>query len=270
MGMRTVAGCVMVLATVAGTAGCSAAQIGKATESVSEVMQRVAHNADGKQSAQVVSVVDMAGKHVRMSGTYAWGSGAGLDVRMDTADLGMQALTSADTVEVRFVGGAYYYQVGPRKSGPLKGKHWMKVDASAVLGDTSALNSGMQQNPTVGLDALAASDDAAKVGTETVDGRQATHYSATVSTSDLTEHSKLFSEAQKGALAQFFSGGDSVTTDVWVDAHDLPVRLTEDFGGAKVTIDFESFGGARTIQVPPAADTADLSAAVKSKMAKAG
>ena len=265
MKARTAVGCVMVLAATVATAGCSASQVDKAAESVSMIMQRVAHNADGKQSAQVDFVVDLNGKHVQMSGTYAWGSHAGLDVRMKTAELGMQALTSADTVEMRFVDGAYYYAVGPRSSGPLKGKHWMKVDASAVFGDASALDSGMQQNPTVGLDALSASDDATRIGTETVDGKQTTHYSATVSKSDLSKNSKLFSEQQKGALAKYFGGSDSVTTDVWVDGHDLPVRLTEDFGSTKVTIDFQSFGGAHPIPVPPAADTADVSAAVKAK-----
>lgn len=268
MGTRTV-GCVMALAALAGTAGCSVSQVDKAAESVSAVMQRVAHNADGKQSAQVVSTVDMNGKHVTMSGTYAWGSShAGLDMRMKSTDLGLQTLTSAATVEMRLVDGAYYYSVGPRPSGPLKGKHWLKIDASAVFGDSSDLSSSMQQNPTVGLDALSASDDATKVGAETVDGRKTTHYTATVSKADLEEHSKLFSATQKGALARFFDGSDSVTTDVWVDAHDLPVRMTQDFGSMKVTLDFTSFGGAHPIQVPAAADTADMSAVVKAKTAK--
>ncbi len=269
MRTRTTVGCAVVLTAVAATTGCSAAQVDKAAETASAVMRRVAHNADGKQSAQVVFSLDLSGKRVQMSGTYAWGSHAGLDVRVKTAQLGMQSLTSADTVEMRFVGGAYYYGVGPLPSGPLKGKHWMKVDASAVLGNSaSGLDSGMQENPTVGLDALSASDDAEKIGTETVDGKSTTHYSATVSKADLDKDDNTFSAAQKGALSQFFAGSDSVTADIWVDGNDLPVRMVEDFGNAKVTIDFKSFGGPRVIPVPPAAQTADLSAKLKQKLNK--
>lgn len=259
----------MVLATIAATAGCTASQVDTAAESVSALMQRVAHNADGKQSAQVVTVVDTAGKHMKMSGTYAWGGAhAGLDLRIDAKQMGLQALTSADTVEMRFVGGAYYYQVGPRPTGPLKGKHWMKIDASAVFGENSTVQRGMQQNPTAGLDVLSASDGVTKEGTETVDGKQATHYSDTISKDDMSQDSKLFDEMQKGAMSGFFGGSSSVTVDVWVGADDLPVRLAEDFGSTKVTIDFESFGGTRSIQVPPAADTADVTAAVKAHAAK--
>lgn len=233
------------------------------------VMRQMAQKTDVKQSAQVAETVQMNGRTVHMSGVYVWGAHAGMDVRVPTTQLAMQRLNSAPTMEMRVVGGAYYYGVDPQPRGPLKGKHWMRVDMSAMVGDGSAqaMDKSLQQNPTSGLRFLSAADDVTEIGTETVDGKRTTHYRGSFSFKDLARYNKLFS-AGDGSVSDVLGGADSVTLDVWSDTHAMPVRFSEDFGTSKVTIDFRSFGGTRTIAVPPAADTADLSAQIKANKKK--
>jgi len=223
-----------------------------------EVLRQVAHTTDAKQSAQITTTTVTMGRTLTMSGTYVWGAHAGFDLNMPTAQTGMSALTKASTIDTRFVNGAYYYGVQPQPEGPLKGKHWLRVDASAVLGGDSsqAVQQGMQQNPTAGLSGLATSPDTKKLGAETVDGKATRHYRGSADMSALTKGDGTSSAEQK-RLSQAFGSGDA-TIDVWVDAQNLPVRMVEVIGNSKVTMDFKSFGGARTIVVPPAADTADV------------
>lgn len=44
-----------------------------------------------------------------------------------------------------------------------------------------------------------------------------------------------------------------------MDGKDLPVRMVQVMGKAKVTIDFLKFGGTKAVTAPPASDTADFS-----------
>jgi hypothetical protein len=291
MRVRVLAACAVAVVAFAGAAGCGVrdSHAGDRTinpsgdpgsdattdadsggvSPLSMIMRQITHKTDAKKSAQVVETVQTHGKTVRMSGVYAWGAHPGMDVRMPTANLGMQRLNPAPTMEMRLVDGAYYYHVTPQAAGPLKGKHWMRVDVSALLGSGSAqaLDQSLQQNPTSGLRFLSAADDVTRIGAETVDGKHTTHYRGTFSFKDLARYNKLFSTGD-GSVSSLLGGADSVTMDVWTDAQAMPVRFGEDFGTSKMTVDFQSFGGARTIAVPPAADTADLSAQVKANQHK--
>jgi hypothetical protein len=271
MRTRTAAVCAVVLVTAATAGGCGVrdphaadkpgATTAQATPddgdggALAGLFRGLADKASGKQSAQMVQSVQNPGRTVVMSGVQSWGAHPGLDMTMPPSALGYQNLNHAATMEMRLVGGAYYYQVEPQPRGPLKGKHWMKVSASALYGKDGqqALNQAVRQDPTSGLRYLAYADDITTVGNVTVDGKRTTHYKGTSAVSD---------ESEKLLLG----GSDKVSVDVWVDSAQLPVRITEVLAHTTITIDFKSFGGGRRITVPPAADTADLSAQVAAKL----
>ncbi|WP_405780690.1 hypothetical protein [Streptomyces sp. NBC_00859] len=268
-----VALCAAAVIAVAGVTGCSAGETKKAAHQAVKAaaqplaaLQRATASTKKYGSADVTMATSVSGgTPTTMSGTYSWGTGLSFDVQMDAKAVGMTQLAPGKNVNMLLVHGAYYYNVVPQPSGPLKGKHWMKVDSSAVLGEqgSSALNN-TNADPTQGLQSLKYARNAKEIGKETVLGREATHYHASVSKKDLVAAgADLGSKDTKELLQQFLGGVDSIGFDVWVDSHDMPVRMKENIGTVNVSIDFNKFGPAKTAQTPPAADTADLTDAIK-------
>ncbi|MCX4551029.1 hypothetical protein OG204_12020 [Streptomyces sp. NBC_01387] len=264
---------VAAVAAVVGMTGCSADTAKKAADGAVKVaaqplaaLQRATESTKKYGSADVdVRTSGSGTPTTEMVGTYSWGNGLALDAQMDAKSTGMASLTSGDTINVRMTHGSYYYHVTPQKSGPLKGKHWMRVDMSAVLGKESsdALVSS-NADPTRGLKSLKYAKDAKVVGKETVLGKETTHYRATLSKEDLgAAGAALSPEDKKSLLGEFTGTVDSISYDVWVDGHDMPVRMKENIGAMKVAMDFKEFGPAKDVKAPPASDTADLTDAVK-------
>ncbi|MBD0844067.1 MULTISPECIES: hypothetical protein [unclassified Streptomyces] len=177
----------------------------------------------------------------------------------------MQALQDDPTIRTLLVDGVYYYDVDPQASGPLAGKEWMKIDSSAVFGDSGSeafKSGGAGGNPADSLKGLKYASDVEDLGTSTVNGRKATHYRAVLDQKDMGK----FEHAYKGedsAINSLTGGADSMTMDIWVDDKDLPVRLKQVMGPIKVTMDFGKFGATAGIEAPPAAETADMTEAIK-------
>lgn len=271
-----IAGALLVAGTVS---GCGTEGVQRAAETVDQAgvalaaLKKSATKADDLGSAEVESTISMPGvQAAEMDGTFSWGNGLAYDVEMDAAKLGMGPLAKDGTIRALFVGGAYYYEVDPQPQGPLKGKRWMKVDASALLGKGAASLGQSNGNPVAGLRFIGLSDDVEKVGEETVLGRRTTHYSGTISKDDLGRSKELLAPDDKNSLMNSLTGGavSSVTIDIWVDGQDLPVRIQQKFGKASVSMDFKSFDKAKKITPPPAADTVDMTAEIKKATAATG
>ncbi|WP_327297548.1 hypothetical protein [Streptomyces sp. NBC_01197] len=274
-----VALCAAAVATVVGMTGCSAHTAKKTAEGVAKVavqplaaLQRAMDSTEKYGSAEVrmttsfpahSTIVGSSSENepITMEGTYSWGDGLSFDVQTDAKSTGLDGLTSGKSVNMLLVNGAYYYHVVPRASGQLKGKHWVRVDLSAVVGESGAAAlTGGSDDPTQGLKSLKYTRNVRRVGKETVLGRETTHYHATLSKDDLgAAGSALGSDDKKRLLQQFPGSVDSITFDVWVDNHDMPVRMKEDLDSMKVLVDFKKFGPAKPVQTPSASDTADLS-----------
>ncbi|MFF7988001.1 hypothetical protein ACFZDK_54940 [Streptomyces sp. NPDC007901] len=255
-------------ATVAVSA-CGSGGVKTATSAVDnadKIMAVLSHATDRTDklgSAQVrVSTDTGTGTPVTMNGTFSWGDGLAMDVRMDTKAANMQALQHSATIRTLFVKGAYYYNVDAQPSGPLRGKEWMKVDASALFGDkgAQAFSGSSGGNPAATLKYLKYASDVKDLGKETVDGQSTAHYRAVVDQAQLGKYKDAYGSDGMNALT---GGADSVTMDVWIGSKDLPVRLTERFGKATVTMDFDKFGATAPVKAPPAAQTADLTKAIK-------
>ncbi|MFJ4847004.1 MULTISPECIES: hypothetical protein [unclassified Streptomyces] len=251
------------------TAGCEAAHdtaeaVGKA-DTIAQILARVTDRTEKVGSAKVDFTTDLGqGTPINMVGTYSWGKGLAYDVMMDTKAAQMQAVQNDAKTRALLVDGAYYYNVDPQPGGPLKGKHWARIDMSALLGDKAAAATEQSGDPTSGLRYIGLSKDTEDLGEESVRGTKAHHYHATVGKKDLGAVGDAMSADEKKNLLSSMTGSvNSIDMDVWVDGKDLPVRIIQVMGKAKVTIDFLGFGDAKTVTAPPASDTADLSAQVR-------
>ncbi|MBN0048143.1 hypothetical protein JS756_29345 [Streptomyces actuosus] len=243
-----------------------AAEVADKADSIMAALMRASDRTEEIGSAQVKMSTDMGnGKPIAMEGTYSWGDGYAFDVEMDTAAVQMQQLHAAPRTRTLFVDGAYYYDIDPQPSGPLQGKEWMKIDASAIFGDKGAQAfDGSGDSPSASMKGLRYANDVEDLGKEKVDGQSATHYKAVVDKDHMGKFKDAYGD-QNNLLNSVAGGVDAITMDVWVNDKDLPVRMTQHFGRATVTIDFEKFGGSTKIQAPPAAETGDLTEQVKAR-----
>ncbi|MFE0675984.1 hypothetical protein [Streptomyces sp. NPDC058867] len=217
-------------------------------------------------SAEVKMTTDLGtGTPIAMNGTYSWGDGIAYDVQMDTRAAQMEALQDDPTIHCLLVDGVYYYDVDAQPSGPIAGKEWIKVDSSAVFGDSGSeayKGGGENGNPTASLKSLKYADDVENLGTETVNGQSATHYRAVLDKEDLGQYQEAYS-GEDSMIGDMTGGADSMSMEIWVNDDDLPVRLEQVIGSLKVSMDFDRFGATKDISAPPAAQTADLTEALK-------
>lgn len=279
MSKRYVAVGMTAAIVLAGLTGCTAHQAKDTAQAAAEaadtarstVMAALARTTDTTErakSAVITAKITGAGQPAPMTatGTYTWGSQPAFDTQINTASAGVSDLRAAPTTRMLFVGGAYYYQIDPQDSGPFTGKHWMRVDASAILGEQgeAAISHG-SGDPTAGLKALKYARDAQDLGPATVHGKATRHYVVHVSPGQWGTAGDALTGRGKGSQMEEYTGKvREITLALWVDPRtNLPVRMEETIGAARVEIDFKGFGGARTITAPPAADTADVTEQVK-------
>ncbi|MFG2961477.1 hypothetical protein ACGF5O_48155 [Streptomyces sp. NPDC048291] len=261
----------MVAVSACGSGGMKTATSAvDSADKIMTVLSRATDRTDKLGSAEIRMSTDTGtGTPVTLDGTYSWGDGLAMDVQMDTKAANMQALQHKATIRTLFVKGAYYYNVDPQPSGPLKGKQWMKVDASALFGSKGAqdFDGGSGGNPAAMMQYLKYAKDVKDLGKETVDGQSTTHYRAVLHQAELGKYKDAFSSDGMKALT---GGADSVTMDVWIGAKDLPVRLKDDFGKMTVTMDIEKFGATAPVKAPLAAQTADLTERIKDARSRQG
>ncbi|MBD0418030.1 hypothetical protein AB0L35_00220 [Streptomyces sp. NPDC052309] len=254
----------MAVTSACGSEGArTAAEAVDKADTIMAALARATDRTEEVGSAEVRTMTDLGtGEPIAMDGTYSWGDGYALDVEMDTKAAQLQELTDSPTVRTLFVDGAYYYDIDPQPSGPLAGKEWMKIDGSAVFGESgaAAFSGGGGASPADSLKGLKYASDVEDLGKETVNGKPATHYRAVLDEKDMGR----FKDALDSADSMLGSAGaDSVTMDIWVGPKDLPVRLKQEFGAMTVTMDFDRFGATKEIVAPPAAQTGDLTEEVK-------
>lgn len=242
-----------------------AAEVVSNSDKIMAALTRATDRTEQLGSAEVKMTTDIGtGAPISMDGTYSWGDGFAYDVEMDTKAAQMQTLTDDPSIRVLFVDGAYYYDVDPQPSGPLAGKEWMKIDGSAVFGEKgkSALSGAGGGSPTASMKGLKYAKDVEDLGKETVGGQSTTHYRAVIDQSQMGKFKDAFGD-QDSLMGSVTGGVNSITMDIWVGSGDLPVRMTQEIGAMKVTMDFEKFGETAEVKAPPAAQTGDLTEQLK-------
>ncbi|MFI7007026.1 hypothetical protein [Streptomyces sp. NPDC050145] len=270
--IRSVAWAGIAVAALATTTACSAETAKKTADAVGNAdtimaaLTRASDRTKDLGSAEIESTTDLgtgAGP-VSMDGTYSWGDGAAYDVMMDTKAAQMQSVQDDPTLRAKMVDGAYFYNVDPQPSGPLAGKHWMRVDVSAVLGESGAAAADKNADPTAGLRYIGLSKSVKDLGEETIRGKKATHYRGSITPESVNKSGSGLSQTDKDGLMGSFTGDvDKVTYDIWVDGDDLPVRMNQSMGRVSISMDFVKFGSTKPVTAPPVSDTADLTEQVK-------
>ncbi|GAA3802380.1 lipoprotein [Streptomyces phyllanthi] len=176
-------------------------------------------------------------------------------------------------VEIRFVDKAMYVDGGEAAAQETGGKSWVKFDLAALGEDTDALGSESlgagqaEKNPADESALLTGSKDVKKVGAETVDGVETTHYKGTVTLDDFSEslkdEDKATRERREKSIEQYEKMGiDSLTMHMWIDGEDrtkqFRVQGDADAGPLDMTITFLDYNKPVTVEAPPAAETTDL------------
>jgi hypothetical protein len=201
--------------------------------------------------------VTAAGRHLTMSGTGVADPGA------KTADFRMRiraggATTSADT-ELLTDGDALYMKL-PSSATMPQGKSWMKVDLSKVASAAGTARPAL--DPTQWLQALRAGAGVQRVGTDTVQGEQMTHYRGLV---DLSQTARVPSSTRAEVQAEAKTLGlSTIPVDVWVDASGFVRRETLSMSGKlmtmTMTLDLTDVSSPVSVAPPPASQVLDVGA----------
>jgi hypothetical protein len=228
--------------------------------------------------AQIQAALSKASgdKTVHVNGTITSSSFTGaIDAQEqfgDNVQMSVNLTMSGTSISEIWLGNTLYLKI-PQLSSELGGKAWAKLDLSAMgsLGSTfqSLIDSAKNTDPSAQLQPLLASGDVHKVGTDTVDGVQADHYSGTVDPTTAFESSQAAKNLTPAQITQLKSmmkdsGVTKETIDVWVvPGTGLPVRETISMntstGPVKVDMHLSDWGKPVTITAPPADQVGDLS-----------
>lgn len=192
-------------------------------------------------SAHVEATVEFSGQR----GTFA-GDFAGSD-DLSTLKMDMSAEMAGQHVAIRLVDKTIYLKAAGLSSDPAK--PWVRVD----LGDpanplSSILDSANPANFSAYLKAVKSLEDN---GDETVDGVQTRHYTVTVITEKMLKTNSMF----KGRDVSGLGLPDQITSDVWVNEDNLPVKLAVSLGDTgSVEVHFSKYGEHVTVDAPPASE----------------
>ena len=222
----------------------------------------------GSEHVEFLGVSTVQGQKIRMSGSG--------DFRNDP-QLGRMTLrftggtTTGEITEV--MKGWRIYMTSPLFARRLpQGKTWMSLDlqkAGKAAGiDFSSLSA---QTPGQTLEQLKASGDVTKVGTETLDGVETTHYTATLDPANVPN----------GARLQKLTGASYQPVDVWIDSDDHVRRLHMAYsmsGSAaagvgtsnEMTMTFSDCGKNVDVSVPTDAETFDATGEAAKSMQQNG
>jgi len=151
------------------------------------------------------------------------------------------------------------------------GKPWLKLDFNRALGAFGLGGLTTQStNPAQFLDYLrAVGAQHTRVGTETVDGVQTTHYHVVI---NLDSYPKLFPASRRAAAARGVStletaiGSHTMPMDAWIDSHHMLRRTSFSFAECvqsqrlklAMTMNLSDYGQQTVPATPSPSDAYDL------------
>ncbi|MDJ1138181.1 hypothetical protein [Streptomyces iconiensis] len=241
---------------------------GSLAQGAMAALQKASTNTEKQQSAKAdgVQKQTVQGKSIesKMKGSFDWSSQGiqgNAEITMDGA--GAQGAGGGQATQARYLSDAMYMKMAT----PVKGKQWLKYgyDAMAEKGGASGamLKDQLQNNnPARSVQLLLASGKVKSVGSETVRGQKATHYTGTLKLSELVKmQSKDLKESDKKALEQQFKqqGLEKEKIDLWIGEDDLLVKKREaaksSNGGFDNTVFYSDYGTKVDVTAPPAGQT---------------
>jgi hypothetical protein len=178
------------------------------------------------------------------------------------------------TAKVMYTPSAIYFS-SPDMAAMMGGKEWFKLSYSdlrtmggSAYGKVLEQQLGQSQDPRQYLKLMVASQDLRVVGTESVNGAQATHYAGTIDTvKSLSSTGRLtgLTESERKQLNDQMTslGMKTMKADVWIDGDGWPRRIVQSGSSSKVgafnlKIDFTDFGTPVNVTVPSASQVEDF------------
>lgn len=270
------AGAAVVAAAAVVISGCGAANtvsqavdpVAKAAETTSKVQgYRMSaavtmNTAVGAAKTTVSGVMDRATRTGAMTSTE---SVAGHTFSMSERLSGLTVYMDASSI--------------PGLSALTHGKQWLKMDMSRAFGSLGVGTlSTASSDPSQFVDYLrAVSDNTRKVGTDTVRGVTTTRYHAVI---DLRKYPNVVSGPQQAAARRAISrmeavlGAHTMPMDVWIDRHKLVRRMSFTMGecvnnlrmSMHMVMDLYDYGPQPSAQMPPSAQTFDLTPLIAGTM----
>lgn len=195
-------------------------------------------------------------------------------------EMSMSMQLNGQSLEEIMVGDKIYMSY-PALASMMGGKKWGEIDLTAANGSlgslSSLVDSAQNENPTTQISALVASGDVTKVGTETVDGQQATHYSGTLTPGELAgvANGGHLSASQISNLKSLMqsSGISSEKVDVWIAANGLPVEMkfaAKTSGGTSTgDMKLSDWGAPVSVGAPPASEVYNMTSSLNGAEASA-
>lgn len=254
----------IVLALAVTVAACGSGGSSEAAVSI-ETLQAAASNTQATESQRFTMEikVDVAGEPITITvdGVMS-GDGENGEINI--------AMPVVGSIEERVVDGVIYMNLGSFPGAPaeLDGKQWVKLDLDQLKQNgmfADLANQAETNSPHQGLEYLQGlSGDVEEVGPDTVAGRPATHYRASIDYTLVLDRLPNASAEAREALSKL----GTVPADVWIDGEDRVVKmhLTMDgsalggrAGTAEMTIEITDFGVPVDVQAPPADQTVDFS-----------
>ncbi|MFI0356221.1 hypothetical protein [Actinomadura sp. 9N407] len=205
---------------------------------------------------------------IKASGQFRLNPALTFSARLDEVARGGQVVPGAKGQAI-YTGDVLYAKVPMLAQFVSNGKPWLKVDvnqAGQQFGfDVKDLIAQVQKvNPAEQTKMFTGSKDVRKVGTETIDGVETTHYTGTVTVQDALN--RLDGQAREKVRRWFPQGAanEKIAFDLWTGKDQLPRKLVSkgDAAGGQdgtVTVVYSDYGKAFSVNPPPADQVGELS-----------
>lgn len=251
MSLKTMIGTTAVLTTLV-VAGCGSATDISGSRGASLTKQNfgsaISSATSNARSVHMTADVALQGQHLTLSADESLSGGSLKDVAA-VLTVNMSGLGS---VEARVLSGVVYINAGALNLPGSSTKPWIKVDLTDPSNPVGAAFAKIGAlNPAELMKTFAAVSTLTKLGTETVDGVQTTHYTVTVDTS---KAATMFGIPPGGGMA---SMPKTLTSNVWVDGSSRPVKVTMSYSMGTMEMHFSKWGEPVNVVAPAASQVRD-------------
>ncbi len=255
--MRWSGGAVVMLAPAVVLAGCGGGGGGGGGDQIASAAEKTSSVGSFKANFTISG----AGARGSGSGVFNTGKDASGHLKMTVTANGKEF--TVDTVSTGNV--LYMHSTAISQLGLPPGKQWFKLDLGRIAQQRGIDLGGLQStspNPASALAYLRGSGEAKKLGRESVQGVDTTHYKVTVDLERAAaEASGSVRQSLRSALKA--SGSTKQPVEVWVDGNGYVRKVayrpaTSGARAPKVTMELHDFGSPVTITPPPSNSVVDF------------
>ncbi|WP_243716624.1 hypothetical protein [Actinomadura sp. KC345] len=225
--------------------------------------------ADTFKADLTVTGTDAGGNgELRADGQFQLSPELKFSAKLDEISRGGKTVPGAKG-QALFTGNTLYAKVPQLAQFVSGGKPWVKVDvneASQRTGfDVQGLIDQVQKvDPAEQTKMFTGSKDARRVGTESIDGVQTTHYTGTVTVQDALNRLDAEAREDVGKWLPKDKANSKINFDLWTDGENLPRKLVSKTSGSQgesgtVTVLYSDYGESFTVNPPPSDQVGTLS-----------